>query len=116
MTTRTFYVQCYTGNPTHVMEVIPGSELEDKCKTRATNGYIDALPLGPDDCPYCVEDRRERERHNENMCIDSGCPFMSLSDDEDKCAQRCQATVAAEAIEDSPYQDQLRGLGPVNAS
>jgi hypothetical protein len=108
-----FYVRCYTGNPTHVMEVVPGSELEDKCKTRATNGYIDALPLGPDDCPNCVADRRDRERRYADSFWDFCCP-AAMSNPDHECTHACADMMAPKPIENSPYQDQLRGIGPVN--
>jgi hypothetical protein len=93
------------------MEVVPGTELEQKCQARTA---LDALALGPEDCPVCVEETRERERRNANMCGDAGCPFTPFGDKEDPCASTCMFMQACRDVKDSPYQDQLRGI-PANA-
>lgn len=107
MSASVYYVQCLSG---HVMEVIPGEELEKRCKAHKDQGHLDALMLSVDECPECVDERRERERSNMRMCGDCGCPFMSFSDKEDKCAQGCIAAKSYQDIKDSPYDGQLLGL------
>ena len=111
MDTPVYYVQCMSG---HVLEVIGGTELEQQCKARVEKGLLDALCLGPDECPECIEDNREHERRNANMCGDAGCMFMSFDEDKHPCKERCMAQRALADLKNSPYDGQLRGL-PANA-
>ena len=88
-------VQCLNG---HTHEVKPRTELEQKCKERLANGFLDALCLSIEECPHCVEDVRERGRRNESMCSNCGCAMM------DPCEGVCKM---ASDIADSPYQEQI---------
>ena len=110
--TATYFAQCISGE--HVYEVVSGSELETTCKQRLTEGRLDAIILGPGECPDCIEDAREHERRNLRMCGDFGCPFEPLfSDDPDACDDGCLAAKSLRDIKDSPYDSQLRGVTPV---
>ena len=111
MDTSVYLAQCMSG---HVLEVIAGTKLEQKCRERAAKGLLDALCLGPGECPECSEEDREHERRNANMCADAGCMFMSLGDKEHPCNNACMAQRTFDGIENSPYKGQLRGL-PANA-
>lgn len=115
MPTAVYYVQCVEGDPSHVMEVVAGSELEQECKERAATGRVDALVLEREECPGCIAEMRARR--NAQMCgsTDRPCPFSSFLDeaDYDPCASGCKAVTSFGTIEESPYRDQLRGL-PAN--
>lgn len=100
-----FYVQCVSGNLDHIMEAIPGSELEAKCRKRAEAGSLDALCLGYDDCPECVEDRRTSARRDAEYFSLFGCPMADL---DDKCQDDCPCKNREATIVESPYADQVR--------
>lgn len=99
-----FYVQCSSGNPDHIMEAVPGSELEAKCKERAKAGFVDALCLNAEECPDCVHDKQEQARRDADYLSLFGCPMADLDDRcEDDCACKDQGSIL-----DSPYTDQVR--------
>ncbi len=99
-----FYVQCVSGNPDHIMEAVPGSKLEAKCKKRAEAGKLDALCLYYDECPDCVEDTRKRAREEADYISMFGGPIPSLHDTcEDNCCYKNRKDIA-----DSPYADQVQ--------
>ncbi len=101
-----FYVQCAQGYPDHLMEAKPDSELETKCRQRAEAGYLDALALGPNDCPGCVEERREAVyAFNRNISM-FGCPY---EDSNGNCEENCLCMNRPE-IADSPYDLQVLGI------
>lgn len=108
MTKRRYYVQCLSGNHDHIMEAVPGSELEARCKARFKAGYLDALCLTYDECPGCVEDRRQRERDAQEYLGD-GCE-SGLNGDE--CADNCICK-NREDIADSIYTDQVQYISMV---
>ena len=103
-----YMVHCYSGDPSHIMEVIPGTELEAKCIARVERGLMDALPLDYDACPSCVEDRREKLRQDRDMMSLVGCPAADI---ESNCEDSCPCK-SMEVIPDSIYEDQVRGLMP----
>jgi hypothetical protein len=102
-----YYVQCITGDQYHVFVAIPGTKLEQKCKERAAQGVLDAFILSTDECPECIVARQQRESRNADMCASTECMFMSFDKADDPCRDGCQAY---EPIQDSPYNDQIRGL------
>lgn len=104
-----FYVQCLSGNPDHIKEAVPGSELEVRCKDRAKAGFIDALRLSYDECPDCVEDSRELARKDAAYIDFAGCP---LGDLDGKCADSCSCKNRRE-VADSPYANQLRHIAAI---
>lgn len=61
-----YYVQCGVGlhDPTPAPE---GSSIEQRCISRYQKGILDALPLGPDECEECIEERLNREEENAKM-------------------------------------------------
>ena len=105
-----YLVQCISGQESHVATATPGSELERLCKQRAEAGFIDALCLGPDDCPACVEDIRERIRREEALLDMLGCPIGDI----DGCAEDCPCNTP-EVVPDSPYDGQLVYLQAASA-
>src|SRR5688500_15695736 len=100
-------VQCVSG---HVMEVVPDTELEQRCKERASAGSLDAFCRSNDECPECIEDSRQRERRNVELCGAVGCPMTPFDEKSHPCAKSCMASQSYQAIKDSPYDDQLRSL------
>jgi hypothetical protein len=61
-------------------------------------GNLDALMLARQECPACIEDERDRSRHNAHMCEMCGCVM----------AVRCEGICGMAAdIADSPYDDQI---------
>jgi hypothetical protein len=103
----TYYAQCPNG---HVMEVVPGSELESECKTRADKGAMDAIGLNADECPECLQDKEDADRRFANTCAAVGdCAFM-----DDRCSNGCMAQREVDSAKSSPYAGQLRGLMPTS--
>lgn len=99
-----FYVQCISGN--HIMEAVPGSELEARCIKRVQAGYIDALCLNYNECPSCVEDARERARADADYISMSDCPMTDL---DGACKDDCSCKNRKE-VADSPYADQVQHI------
>lgn len=104
MSGNVYYVQCISGNPDHVQEVVAGTELEKACIARAEAGKLDALCLGPDDCPECVVDRREQARKDADYISMFGCPMIGL---DDECRRDCPCR-NPRPIPNSPYEGQVR--------
>jgi len=105
MTDGPYLVQCTSGKLHHILEAIPGSELEKKCMARREAGFRDALPLDADDCVECVDERRTKLRQDYDML---GCPG-ELS--YNKCATDCASCAERRAgIPDSIYENQVQGL------
>jgi hypothetical protein len=108
MSDEPYYVQCVSGNPDHIMEVVPGSELEERCKKRAEAGYQDALYLGHDECHECVVESRDREHSFFEYILDFGCPMADFTGTcEDECSCKTPVKTA-----DSPYAEQVRAINP----
>jgi hypothetical protein len=55
-----YYVQCASGSTAHTMEVVPDTALERRCMERDAEGYPDALILGMNECPSCIDGDRSR--------------------------------------------------------
>ncbi len=53
-----YNVQCLND---HVGTASSGSDLEKRCQEHEKKGVLDALILGPDECPECIA---ELERRN----------------------------------------------------
>lgn len=96
-----YLVQCISGDPSHVMEVIPDTELEAMCIAREAKRLIDALCLGCDECPSCV---RERNSQESAYLSDFGCP---MADADGECEDDCPCMAPFPV---SPYEGQVRGL------
>lgn len=58
-----YNVQCLEG---HVGAAPEGSELEARCKKWAEK-HLDALILGPDECPSCREEQQMRDESMSRM-------------------------------------------------
>lgn len=97
-----YLVQCLYD---HIYEVVAGTELEQRCKDRETRGLIDALCLGPDECPDCVEDTRAQERKWDEINSGFGCGF---ADFDGNCTDDCPCK--ADPTPESPLSRQVRGL------
>jgi len=105
MSASLYYVQCVAGNPNHIAEAVPGSALEARCKERVAAGYIDALCLGDDECPDCVEDSRQKDREDVEYLMMFGCPSAGLGG---LCDDDCVVCKNRQVIADSPYTNQVR--------
>lgn len=105
----TFYVQCVSGKPGHTMEVIPGGTLEERCVAHVEAGHIDALCLDRDECPECVEDRRQRARDERHHLDLYGCPMAERGE----CGDDCLCRNPDDRIVDSSYDDQVQPLALV---
>ena len=102
-----YLVQCNSGNPDHVMEVVPGTELEARCKVREEKGFLNALCLDYHECPGCIDDSRRRRQIDDEYFAICGCPMAALNGDcDDDCGCKNR-----EEIVDSPYRGQLRPIG-----
>ncbi|MGB4762208.1 MAG: hypothetical protein WBP12_02515 [Candidatus Saccharimonas sp.] len=108
MSDNTYLVTCISGQ--HVLEVIPGTELETKCKKREPKGFIDALCLDYSECSDCVEETRRAADRNDDYLSLFGCPMAGL---DGTCNDVCPCMTDNQALE-SPYANQVRGL-PVTA-
>lgn len=84
-----FQFQCISGR--HMGVILPNTELAAKAGAADT---VDALILGGDDCPSCVERSRESARQMWSML---GCP----THEDEHC--QCPPPV----IPDSPYDSQI---------
>ena len=73
-----YNVQCISEG--HVFTAPPGSDLEDRCIANAEKGRLDALILGPDECPMCLDGEREELNRTMDLCGLAGCMFM-----DDRC-------------------------------
>lgn len=91
-----YLVQCMSG---HVMEVIPESDLEAKCKKRAEDGKLDALCFGGNECPICVANELQSRKEYFGLF---GCP---MADIDSKCEDNC---LCKQDVGESPYTDQVR--------
>ena len=91
-----YLVQCMFG---HVGEVKHDTPLEELCKAREAEGFIDALCLSNDECPQCVENQLERER----QWAEFGCV---MADFDGNCADDCLCKNPS-VIADSPYAGQV---------
>ncbi len=58
----TYNVQCLCG---YVGEAPAGSELEERCRERAAEGFLSALVLRSSECPQCQADREEEARRDQ---------------------------------------------------
>lgn len=97
-----YLVQCISGESSHVMQVIPGTQLEALCIQRAESGKLDALVLGPDECLVCVE--KAQNRWASELWLSLGCPMANVDGNcDDDCP--CKAEVA-----DSPWRNQVMGM------
>lgn len=67
----TYNVQCLAG---HVGTAPAGSDLEKRCIAYERRGHLDALILTLQECPQCIEDHREKLRHELNMELEWGDP------------------------------------------
>lgn len=99
-----YLVQCISGDPSHVMRAVRGSELEAMCIKRAESGMLDALILGADECPACVVEAQNNRASGYAMYLD--CP---MTDIDGICGDNCPCK---KSIPDSPWQNQVQGLAP----
>jgi hypothetical protein len=92
-----YMFQCISGQ--HYGEIKTGTELEQKARERGTRGIIDAVILGYDDCPACVQYAQERDRKAWSVL---GCPIWEHHE--------VGCTCTPDPIPDSPYDDQIKGI------
>lgn len=97
-----YLVQCITGEPSHVMQAVHGSELEALCIQRAASGMLDALILSTDECPSCVIEAQNRRGRDFETYM--GCPMADL---DGSCAEDCPCN---SLIPDSPWGNQVQGI------
>lgn len=97
-----YLVQCSTGDPTHVMQVVAFSELEAKCAARAESGKLDALCLSASECPACVSLVQRSLMHPHSMYF--GCP---MEDIDGNCADDCPCKAE---IPSSPWVNQVEAV------
>lgn len=101
-TEEAYLVQCISGEPSHVMQAVQGSELEAMCFQRAESGKLDALILSTDECPTCVIEAQSRRSRDFEMYM--GCPMEDL---DGNCVEDCPCK---SVIPDSPWNNQVQGI------
>jgi hypothetical protein len=99
-----YLTQCFSG---HVLEVVSGGELEERCAKHAAEGNLDALILNSSECIECIEEARGRDTEMNRMIELLGCPLAGLNGCDDTCPCRSPQKIA-----DSPYGTQLCRLPP----
>lgn len=95
-----YTTQCQNG---HVLEVVPGTELEDRCKAYAARDLGDVLPLDQGECPACLAERRKANA----ALITSMAGLTCWEHPEDGCPEDCESTMVDD-IPDSIYDHQVR--------
>lgn len=95
-----YLVQCMFG---HVGEVKHDTPLEELCKAREAEGFIDALCLSNAECPQCVENQLERERQGAELNSMFDCGFADVNGN---CADDCPCKNPS-VIADNPYAGQI---------